>query len=103
MSLADYQLLFADEASSFAVAIALGAVAETEDGSRLVRYTHRWAIDVIGTLYTPGEQDEAGSELVAPEPLPGWHVNFRILDGSELPPELEPFVVHPETPARVWA
>lgn len=32
------------------------------------------SIDIIGTIYTAGEYDEEGSVIVAPEPLPGWHV-----------------------------
>ena len=83
----DYSLRFPDEASSFAVAQALDAVSVTEDGPRLVRFTHRYALDVIGAL--EGRQ--------------GWHVNIRILDGSELPAELSQYIVTPEAPARVWA
>lgn len=83
----DYYLRFPDEASSFAVAQALDAVAVTEDGARLVRFTHRYAIDVVGEI--------EGAE--------GWHVNFRILDGSALPDTLLPYVVSPAEPMRVWA
>lgn len=83
----DYYLRFPDEQSSFAVAQALDAVAITEDGPRLVRFTHRYAIDVVGEI----------------EGANGWHVNFRILDGSELPSVLSPYVIEPEHPARVWA
>ena len=32
------------------------------------------SIDIIGTIHTPGEYDEQGAVIVAPEPLPGWHV-----------------------------
>lgn len=98
----DFCLRFADEAASFAVALALDAVAETEDGPRLVRFNHRYALDVIGTIYAEtGEADAEGNPVLAP--LPGWHVNFRILDGSPLPAELAAYVVTPEQPARVWA
>ena len=83
----DFALRFADEEASFAVAIALDAVVTTEDGPRLARFTHRYALDVIGEI----------------EGADGWHVNFRILDGSPLPAELAAFVVTPELPARVWA
>ena len=83
----DFCLRFPSEAASFAVAVALDAVVETENGPRLVRFTHRYALDVIGLL---------------PD-LAGWHVNFRILDGSPLPAELAAFVVTPDQPARVWA
>ena len=83
----DFCLKFPDEATSFAAAQELDAVVETEDGPRLARFTHRYAIDVIGEI--PGET--------------GWHVNLRIVDGSPLPDELAPFVVTPTNPYRVWA
>lgn len=86
-AIADYYLRFPDEQSSFAVAQVLDAVAITEDGPRLVRFTHRYAIDVVGEI--------EGAE--------GWHVNFRILDGSELPDSLLPYVIEPAHLARVWA
>jgi len=98
----DYALRFSDEAASFAVAIALDAVVMTEEGPRLARFTHRYALDVIGEIQAPtGELDAEGNAILAT--VPGWHVNFRILDGSPLPAELEAFVVTPELPARVWA
>lgn len=33
------------------------------------------AIDVIGTLYTPGTYDTEGAEITPPVPLTGYHVN----------------------------
>lgn len=33
------------------------------------------AIDVIGTLYTPGTYDSEGAEITPPVPLTGYHVN----------------------------
>ena len=86
-TVSDYCLRFEGEGASFAVAQALDAVAMTEDGPRLVRFTHRYALDVIGEL--------AGEV--------GWHVNLRVLDGSELPSDLAQYVVNPAQPARVWA
>lgn len=83
----DFCLRFPDEATAFAAAQELGAVIQTEDGERLVSFTDRYAIGVIGEI--PGET--------------GWHVNLRIVDGSPLPEELAPFVVTPATPYRVWA
>jgi len=94
----DFCLRFPDEATSFAAAQELGAVVETEDGPRLVAFNDRWAIGVIGEIVLPPETE--GGE---PTVLPGWHVNLRIVDGSELPAELAPFVVTPATPYRVWA
>lgn len=103
---ADYYLCFPDEAASFGVALALDAVAMTDDGPRLVRYTHRYALDVIGTIRRPtGETTTTADGYVLPilEDLPGWHVNFGILDGSPLPEACAPYVVSPAHPARVWA
>lgn len=94
----DYALRFPDEPSSFAIALALDAVEVLDDVPRLVRFTHRYAIDVIGAVTLPPVvEGEPG------ETLPGWHVNLRILDGSALPAACEPFVVHPAQPVRVWA
>lgn len=91
MNLTDYYLRFPNEQSSFAVALALDAVTITEDGPRLVRYTHRYALDVIGEI------------IVDETPIPGWHVNFRILDGSPPPEQIIPYVVEVDNPIRVWA
>lgn len=94
----DFALRFPDEATSFAAAEELGAVIETEDGPRLARFTDRYAIDVIGEIVLP-----PANEGDAPTVLTGWHVNLRILDGTPLPADLEPFVVTPANPYRVWA
>lgn len=85
--MSDFCLRFPDEQTAFAAAQALDAVAMTEDGPRLVRFTHRYAIDVIGEI---------------PETI-GWHVNFRILDGTDLPDSLLPYVITVDQPVRVWA
>jgi hypothetical protein len=34
-------------------------------------------------------------------PIEGWHVNIRLVDGEDAD-ALEPFVVQPNTPVRVW-
>lgn len=53
------------------------------------------SIDVIGTLYTAGEYDDEGAVIVAPEPLPGWHVittapitGARAYESQDLPPRI---------------
>lgn len=105
MSTALYYLCFPDEAASVAVAVALGLVAMTDEGPRLVRYTHRYALDVIGTVFLPtGETitTEEGFDIPVLAAAPGWHVNLAILDGSEIPAECSPFLVYPNTPARVF-
>ena len=53
-----------------------------------------WAnpnMDIIGTLYTREEK---------PVPLPGYHVNALV---EETPPDLEPYLVTPTLPYRVFA
>jgi hypothetical protein len=57
-------------------------------------------IDIIGIIYKPtGESDEEGYDLMYP--LPGWHVNVRLVAGEDVA-VLEPFKVEPSTPMRVW-
>ncbi|MCB8748312.1 hypothetical protein LHU53_15535 [Rhodoferax sp. U2-2l] len=54
-------------------------------------------LDIIGTLYTPGTDDEQGNALSAPVPLPGYHVN-----ASAVVAGWESFKVTPTTPRRVF-
>ena len=93
----DYFLKFPDEVTSFTVAENLGIVIETEDGPRLVRFTDRYAIDVIGEIVLPG--DNGGQSIT----LSGWHVNLRIIDDSPLPAELQPYTITVAHPYRFWA
>ncbi len=55
-------------------------------------------IDVIGTIYEPTGQPVNGVPEVSP--IIGWHVNVLT---QELPEELQPFEVFPESPVRVFA
>ena len=55
-------------------------------------------LDIIGTIYTPGEFDAEGNVITEPTALPGYHVNV-----SRLTPEIEPFAVTPTLPYRVFA
>ena len=54
-------------------------------------------IDIIGTIYEPGTYDEEGNEITPPTPLPGYHVNAVVSI-----PAFEPYIIHPETPARTF-
>jgi hypothetical protein len=85
-------LRFPDESAWLAAAAEAGFIS---DGA-LVAYTHNGAIDVVGTITRGGEY---GPEMVAPEVLPGWHVNYI----GVLPPGWEEFLVTPEQPYRVFA
>ena len=55
-------------------------------------------IDIIGKLYDPATYDEAGNQITPATPLPGYHVN-----AIELTSELEPYLIEPATPRRVFA
>jgi hypothetical protein len=59
---------------------------------------HMITLDIIGTIYTPGEYDEEGNVIVAPTPLPGYHVNV-----SRLAPEIEAFAITSDHPTRLFA
>lgn len=54
-------------------------------------------IDVIGIIYTPGEYDSEGNVTVAPEALPGYHVNTTFAVG-----DWALFAVNAATPRRVF-
>ena len=86
----DYSLKFADSAQAASVLF-------TEDAAIYPN------TDVIGIIMRPTGVMVANAEgLEEPviEALPGWHVNVR----SEEPiPELEPYLVYPVNPVRVWA
>jgi hypothetical protein len=60
-------------------------------------------IDTIGIIYKPTGNTLQGEDGEYPEmaPIPNWHVNVRLVDGEDGEP-LEPFVVQPKTPVRVW-
>lgn len=68
---------------------------------------HKVAIDVIGLIYKAtgntvvSETD--GEETPEMQPLDGYHVNVRIIEG-ELPEVFSEFVIdQPQNPVRVWA
>lgn len=95
-------LRFTDESAWTAAATEAGLYSEPdEDGNTtLAAYTHDHAIDVIGTISRGGEYNpETGEVIVAPEVLPGFHVNYI----GTLPSEWEEFLVTPEQPYRVFA
>ena len=89
-------LRFPDESAWTAAATEAGFLID----DTLVAYTHDRAIDVVGTITRGGEYDpETGDVIVAPEVLPGFHVNFA----GELPDGWDEFAVFPANPVRVWA
>ena len=82
--MSDYYLKFGSEA---AMQTALQAAGCYVDGNLIVS-TFDYALDVIGVI----------------EGVPGFHVNWRQLQG-EFPSSLSSFVIDPPpaTPARIWA
>jgi hypothetical protein len=56
------------------------------------------AISIIGAISRGGQWDEAGNVVVAPEILPGFHVNAL----GALPEAWAPYVVTPGAPVRVF-
>lgn len=99
----DLYLSFADEAAARAVLYRIeGAVEadpengiEAQEGYEVANYAN---IDTIGVIYkrTGGTDEEPMME-----PLPGWHVNIRLMPGEDAA-ALELFEVYPNTPMRVW-
>ena len=91
----DYALRFESEAAAAAMLF----VPQEADQPMLLRYD---AVDVIGVIHRPtGERiDTPEGPMPVTEPLPGWHVNVR---HRYAVPELDPYVVRPRAPARIWA
>ena len=79
---------------------------EDEEGNQQeqwVFYTTNWAIDVIGTIYEPGEYDDEGNTIVEPRPVDGYHVNVKWLDKDGLPvPMSINRIAKPATPHRIF-
>ena len=61
-------------------------------------------IDVIGTIYTPGEYtyepDGSMTEVKEPVAIPGFHVNIR--SENEINTDNISVITPPKNPARVW-
>ena len=70
------------------------------EGYEMPNYTN---IDTIGVIYKPTGNTVETDDGPMPEmaPLEGWHVNIRLMPGEDAA-VLEPFVVTPKTPVRVW-
>ena len=109
----DKYLAFPDEAAAKAVLYRIEGAVEADpeqgieavEGYEVANYAN---IDTIGIIYKPtGEMvtsdDGEGNVVSSPEmaPIEGWHINVRLVDGEDGEP-LEPFVVQPKTPVRVW-
>lgn len=95
----DYALRFDSESAAAAVLFEPQAPDQAPGQAPLPRYD---AVDVIGVIYRPTgdicETPQGPTPVM--EPLPGWHVNVR---HRYAVPELDPYVVRPHAPARIWA
>ena len=75
----------------------------------LVLNTHDYAIDVVGVIYEPTGvmlTDAEGNEYPETAPVPGWHVNLRLLNDTmrDAAEALDAaYGVTPSSPSRVWA
>lgn len=79
-----------------------------DDQGDWVTASHSHALDIIGSIYRSGPVDINDPEaFVPPIMLPGFHINLRIWGqleetvGGTL--SQSTYIVHPSTPARVWA
>ena len=91
-----HYIRFPDEATGTAALDAAGLL--IEDGTPITA-SHTHALDVVGVITRGGEWDpETGEQLVTPETLPGWHINYI----GELPEGWEEYVVMPQDPVRVF-
>jgi len=82
----DFYLKFTDEAAANAVLYRTDGVTDDSEGYVVANFKN---IDVIGVIYK-NEQ-----------PLDGWHVNVRVMDGEDSS-SIAPFSVIPTVPVRVW-
>jgi hypothetical protein len=102
----DFYLAFTDEAAAKAVLYRIEGAVEADpeqgieavEGYEVPNYAN---IDTLGVLY---ERQEVTDPDNPPEPIPipGWHVNVRVVEGED-PTALQAYEVHPATPLRVWA
>jgi hypothetical protein len=114
----DYRLQFADEAAWWAAAASEGWV-QHEYAPQTVELDQEppepvivrsWIaapgidFDEIGIIYRPTGNviDQDGIEVPEMEPMPGWHVNIRILVGL-IPDNMISNVVLPANPVRTFA
>ena len=82
---------------------------QIEGDPYLVAFTPDYAIDVVGVIQKPTGNmltDAEGNEYPEMAPVPGWHINIRLM-GDAVRDTVEAldatYGVTPATPERVWA
>jgi len=86
-----------------------GESTQTPEGEPyLVKHTHDYAIDLVGTIYEPTGNtltDDEGNEYPETAPIDGYHVNVRLVgDGRREDVEAidATYGVVPNSPSRVF-
>ena len=101
----DFYLKFSDEAAANAILYTTTPAVLDEEGNEVqAEYTtpNFINIDVLGVLFNDDAVLDAEGNVVTPATaIDGWHVNVRVMPGEDAA-VLEPFVVTPKTPVRVW-
>ena len=59
-------------------------------------------ISVIGIVYKRPPIPTPDDYVPEPYPAPNWGVNVLLLDNEDIEP-LQPYIVEPKNPVRVWA
>ena len=86
-----------------------GESSQVPDGEPyLVKTSHDYAIDLVGTIYEPTGvtlTDAEGNEYPETAPVEGWHVNVRLV-GDARREDVEAidavYGLVPNSPSRVW-
>jgi hypothetical protein len=108
MIFTDYFLKFASKEQAIQVFSTIpGHTFEEQKSIQVVEQTENFAIDEVGILYENNAvYNNIGELITLPTQIEGYHYNYRIVFGNReeppLPTELEPFLVTPETPHRIF-
>jgi hypothetical protein len=92
--------VFPDEAAGLAALAAAGVEAEAAGVT-----CGAWGVCVTGLRIVgpPAVLDEAGEVVTPPVFAPGWHVDLRLMEATEVPAALAPFAVTPADPQHNFA
>jgi hypothetical protein len=102
----DLYLKFADEQECLDVLYNQIATDWSEETGEPTEFGHKPKyrnINVIGTIYEPTGvmlTDDEGNEYSETQPMPGYHVNVRLVEDEPNIPEQ--YIVTPSTPKRVF-